>query len=64
MREAFRTNRDGLLEAVSKKDLQLALVLIFRKAGHANVRQIRYASIEKDLKDVMSKIVSMITRLR
>ena len=64
MREAFRTNKDGLLEAVSRMDLQLALVLIFRRAGHTNIRQIRYASIENDLKNVMSKIVSKITRLR
>ncbi len=64
MREAFRTNKSRLFNAVSGKNLQLALVFIFRKAGRTNVRQIRYTSIEKDLKDVMSKIISMVTRLQ
>jgi len=64
MREAFRTNKAQLVEAASRKDLQLALVLIFRKSGRTNVRQIRYASIESDLKDVMSRIISTVTRLQ
>jgi ribonuclease P protein component len=57
MREAFRTNKAQLYEAVDGKDIQLALVFIFRKAGLANVRQIRYADIENDLNDVMLKII-------
>ena len=64
MREAFRTNKELLHEAASKADLQLALVFIFRNCGRANVRRIRYASIESDVKDVMSKIISMIMRLQ
>ena len=64
MREAFRTNKELLHEAVSKTDQQLALVFIFRNRGHANVRQIRYANIETDVKDLMGKIISMIMRLQ
>ena len=64
MREAFRTNKELLHEAASKADLQLALVFIFRNRGHANVRLIRYASIESDVKDMMGKIISMIMRLQ
>ena len=64
MREAYRTNKDLLHEAADKKDLQIALVFIFRNRGRADVRRLRYASIESDVKDVMGKIISMMTRLQ
>jgi ribonuclease P protein component len=64
MREAFRANKELLHEAASIAELQLALVFIFRNRRGANVRRIRYASIENDVKDVMSKIISMMMRLQ
>jgi ribonuclease P protein component len=60
MREAFRIHKESLYQAASKTELQLALVFIFRSCKGANVRRIRYASIESDLKDMMAKIISMI----
>jgi len=62
MREAFRMNKEELREAVGQKDLQLALVFIFRNAGRGNIRRIHYGTIENDIKDVMSKIISAISR--
>ena len=64
MREAFRTNKDPLYEAASKADLQIALVFIFRNRGRVDVRRLRYAGIESDVKDLMVKIISMIMRLQ
>ncbi len=62
MREAFRLNKELLYEAASKADLQLALVFIFRNRGRAEVRRLRYATVESDVRDVMVKIISMMTR--
>ena len=64
MREAFRTNKERLYEAAGTTGLQLALVFVFRNRGRADVRRIRYASIESDVKDMIVKIISMITRLQ
>ena len=64
MREAFRINKELLYEAAGKTGLQVALVFIFRNGGRADVRRLRYANIESDVKDVMSKIISMIMRLQ
>jgi len=64
MREAFRINKERLYEAAGKTDLQITLVFIFRNGGRADVRRVRYANIESDVKDVMSKIISMIMRLQ
>ena len=60
MREAFRINKELLHQAAGKAELQLALVFIFRNRKGANVRRIRYASIENNVKDMMSKIISTI----
>jgi ribonuclease P protein component len=64
MREAFRTNKSLLLETACTMDLQLDLVFIIRNRERADVRRLRYARIESDVKDVMVKIISMITRLQ
>jgi len=64
LREAFRANKERLYEAADKTNVQLALIFIFRNGRRADVRRLRYASIERDVKDVMSKIVSMIMRLQ
>ena len=64
LREAFRANKESLCEAAGKMDVQLALIFIFRNSRRTDVRRLRYANIERDVKDVMSKIVSMTTRLQ
>ncbi len=64
MREAFRINKERLYEAAEKTDLQIAVVFIFRNGKGADMRRVRYANIESDVKDVMSKIISMIMRLQ
>jgi ribonuclease P protein component len=64
LREAFRVNKESLCEAAGKADVQVALIFIFRNSRRADVRRLRYANIERDVKDVMSKIVSMTARLQ
>ena len=62
MREAYRKNKAQLCEAANTTDFQVALIFVFRNAGRGNVRRIRYASIESDLKNVMVQIISMMAR--
>ena len=64
LREAFRANKELLNEAAVNADVELALIFIFRNGRRADVRRLRYASIERDVKDVMSKIISMTKRLQ
>ncbi|HTR80459.1 MAG TPA: ribonuclease P protein component [Bacteroidota bacterium] len=59
MREAFRKNKIELHTTADKRDLQIVLVLVFKKSSsQANVRMVRYASIERDLVDIVAKISS------
>jgi len=62
MREAFRTNKTGLCEAVQKTDLQLSIVFLYRKKSSTDVRRVHYLQIENELKDMTAKIISMIAR--
>lgn len=60
LREAFRNNKAGLSEAISKRDFQIDIVLVFRISRETEIRRIRYTTVERDLNDVMSKIISMV----
>lgn len=60
MREAYRKNKAGINTALEKRDLEVALVLIYRNTGGANVRRVRYATIESELNDVFAKIISLV----
>jgi ribonuclease P protein component len=58
MREAFRNNKVPLYEAAAKENLQLELIIMFRKAGITPVRLISHATIENEWNALMSKIIS------
>jgi len=58
MREAFRKNKAPLYEAANKKNLQVELIVMFRKADALQVRQISHATIENEWNTLMSKIIS------
>lgn len=60
MREAFRKNKAPLYKAASKKNLQLKLIIILRKADTTQVWQISNATIENEWNILMSKIISSI----
>jgi len=60
MREAFRNNKAGLCDAISKRDFQIDIILVLRISQETEIRRIRYTAVERDLNDVMSKIISMV----
>lgn len=60
MREAYRRNKSSLYEAIDKFDFQIDLVLVFRIGRDIEVRKVQYTNIEKDMNDVMSKMISMV----
>jgi ribonuclease P protein component len=62
MREAFRTNKMRLVEAVQKTDLQLSIVFLYKQKSGTDIRRVHYAHVESELKDMTAKIISMIAR--
>jgi ribonuclease P protein component len=62
MREAFRTNKMGLCEAVQKTDLQLSIVFLYKQKRGTDVWRVHYTQVENELKDMTAKIISIITR--
>jgi ribonuclease P protein component len=60
MREAYRRNKAGINTALDKRDLEISLVVIFRSARGANIRMVRYATIENELNNVFAKIISLV----
>ena len=60
MREAFRKNKARLYEVATKENLQLELIIMFRKLDTMPVRQISHATIENEWNAIMSKIISLL----
>ena len=61
LREAFRKNKSALHAAVTGGGLDVSVVLMFRFLRGSNVRTLRYTAVEKDVKEVLTKLISLLS---
>ena len=59
LREAYRKNKEQLITTASEKNLDFAVVIMFRKTAEVDVRRISYATMEKEWNILMSKVISL-----
>jgi len=60
MREAYRKNKSALHTATENGGIDVSVVLMFKVPRGLEVRRLRYDALEKDLKEVLTKLISLL----
>ena len=60
LREVFRLNKTVLLDGTGEKNLQLNLVMVFRKPESLSVGRLAYSAMQDEWNGMVPKIISLI----